>query len=363
MKILQLIQKRQLRGAEVFASQLSELLVGRGHEVVLVSLFDGESTLPFSGLHLTIRASANNRFLDFPAWKRLSEIVKEFDPDLVQANAGDTLKYAVFSKFFFRWRSKLVFRNANLMSGFIRGSVQKGFNRWLLNRCDYYLSVSDNCRNDLIQISKKAAEQSRTISIGTENFDMVQPVTHSVPASEPIFINVASLVPEKNQIFLIKIFNQYFQRHKVGYLWLVGDGPLKKVLREYVAKLGLADRVRFWGYRKDVISILKASDIFIMPSLIEGLPAAILEALSCRIPVIASAVGGIPEVVKDGVNGFCIEKLDEGVYVERIEEVMHNRTLRTSITEQGYATVKESFSMEKIAVDFIISYEYLSARD
>jgi hypothetical protein len=88
-------------------------LIQKGHEVLLVSLFEGPATLPFSGKKSCPAANPSKRFWDWRAWRKLA-----FQPDLIQANAGGTLKYAICSKLVFRWKAKLVFRNANLISAF-----------------------------------------------------------------------------------------------------------------------------------------------------------------------------------------------------------------------------------------------------
>src|SRR5687768_10014010 len=113
MKVIQLIQRSQLRGAEIFAHQLCEELQNQGHDALVVTVFDSDTTSPFPGRTLTLGGSPGNRLWDWRAWKKLAEIVSKEKPDLIQANAGDTLKYAVFSKLVFRWKTPIVFRNAS----------------------------------------------------------------------------------------------------------------------------------------------------------------------------------------------------------------------------------------------------------
>ena len=105
LKILQLIQKQQLRGAEIFASQLSAHLSEKGNTVILVNLFGGDAALPFDGQTTTLNGNQKARLHDVAGWRKLAQIIRDENPDVIQANAGDTLKYAVFSKIFFRWKS------------------------------------------------------------------------------------------------------------------------------------------------------------------------------------------------------------------------------------------------------------------
>ena len=102
MILFQIIQKPQKRGAEIFAAQLSEHLEKLGHTVILISLFEGVSELPFSGKKIQLNRPISKRWYDYEAWKQIARLVKEFKPDIIQCNAGDTLKFITLSKLFLR---------------------------------------------------------------------------------------------------------------------------------------------------------------------------------------------------------------------------------------------------------------------
>ena len=124
MKIIQLIQKPQLRGAEIFACQLSSHLQEMGNEVLVVTIFEGDSELPFSGKIIELNLKPKYRFFDLKGWKEFHRIIKEFKPDVIQANAADTLKFASSSKRIFKWSVPIIFRNANKMGDFINSSLK-----------------------------------------------------------------------------------------------------------------------------------------------------------------------------------------------------------------------------------------------
>jgi len=175
-----------------------------------------------------------------------------------------------------------------------------------------------------------------------------------------VIINVGTLAPEKNHTFLIDVFNAYFKKHRRGSLWIVGDGKLKTQLMAQVERLSLTPHITFWGYRKDVIRLLHQADVLVMPSLIEGLPAAILEALSVGTPVVASAAGGIPEVIKDGVNGFCIAGSEIKMYVNRIEQITQDEKLKDALVKNGLETFRSSYQMSDIARSFLSAYQIVT---
>ncbi|MCA6073421.1 glycosyltransferase family 4 protein [Fulvivirga sedimenti] len=358
LRILQIIQRPQRRGAEIFACQLSMELIQLGHEVDVLYLFDApENQLKFDLNFIGLNAHENRRFWDFVKYRQLADIIRKGRYDVVQANAGDTLKYAVLSKKIHKWKTPLIFRNANKMSAFIRGQFHYRLNRWFLSQCDYYISVSENCRIDLIGLYEKAREKSKTITIGTYHFEHIDALQRN--DENTIFINIGGLVPEKNHLYLIDVFNAIRSDYPNARLWLVGDGKQRKAIEEHIAALSLEQYVKLWGNRKDAISLLKASDVMIMPSLIEGLPGVILEAMSCGIPVIATDVGGIGEVVLDRKTGILIEDWKSESFEKAIHKILDDINFRQLIVKNARELVDERFLLPNIAEEFLRTYSSL----
>lgn len=351
MKILQIIQKPQLRGAEIFACQLSLELKKIGHSIDVVFLFGNENEkLEYDLNFQALLADQNKRFWDFNAYKRLSQLIEKENYDIVQANAGDTLKYAAISKRLYKWKSKLVFRNANKMSSFIQSKPHLWLNRFFLRQMDYAISVSENCRQDLIELYPGAKAIAATGTIGTFDFSYLEELDKST--NKKVWINVGSFVKEKNHTFLLEIFAEYWKEDSRNELWLVGDGPLRIQLERQAKKLGIEQNVKFLGYQKNAVAYIKAADMMVIPSKIEGLPGVILEALSCGKPVIASAVGGIPEVVINEEIGYVIEKFDKAEYIAKIKKVLNDSDLRERMSENAQKMIQEEFLMPKIARRF-----------
>lgn len=359
MRVLQIIQRAQLRGAEMFTCQLCVELRKLGVSVDVAVLFSdrGELLNKFSDLNfIFLRGNPSIRFFDLSTLRALNKLIRFEKYDIVQANAGDTLKYAAISRFLFRWQAKLVYRNANKMSDFVRGKFHLFVNKWLLAQADYFISVSEICKKDLNALFPPSRKRSSTITIGTYLFDQVASIE---VLERPVIINIGSFVPEKNHTFLLQVFTNFLKQYGHGILWFVGDGKLRGEIEDHVQSRGISDKVVFWGFRDDAISLLKSADVLVMPSRIEGLPGAILESLACRIPVLASNVGGISEVLKDGVTGIVIEDFDVGKYTARLLQIIEDKEYRNKILYNGRSLIESNYLLPEVSQKFLMTYDHL----
>ncbi len=358
MKIINLIQKPQLRGAEIFACQLSEHLMQKGHEVLVVCIFPGEASLPFTGQIIKLDRNLKHRFWDIDGWKRFDKIVREFKPDIIQANAADTLKFAVSSKLFFRWQNKIVFRNANKMGDFIDSKWKLKLNSFYLSKVNYVISVSEECENDFRKTFNPPKKSIKTIQIGIEEKSIGEPPKDLKVLFEnhKVITHIGGFVPEKNHFGLLEIVEKLVQKYPDLKLLMLGEGKLKKDIQAMGETKGLGKNLMFLGYRNDVLEILKASNAFVLPSLIEGLPGVILEAMYCGTPVIANNVGGIKEVVVNEKTGYLIEKGDIKKFSRHILEVLEKPDKSLELTSNAKKLVIGEFTNEKISQRFLDAY-------
>lgn len=357
MKILQLIQKPQLRGAEIFASQLANRLVEEGHEVLLVSLLPGTAELPFKGKHIRLNRPLTKRFIDWQGWKHLAHKIKTFQPDVVQANAGDTLKYSVLSKLFFRWNAPIIFRNASVISRYIKSPWVKRWNAWLFRHVDFVVSVTEESRRDFLKLFPFMQDRIRMIPIGID----LKPLPSDPIVSEPYILHIGGFTFEKNHTRLLHIFKHIHEQYPELSLCLVGDGPLRKQIEQQCSEMGLTSVVRFLGFQKEVMPLIQPAKMLVLPSIIEGLPGVLLEAMYFKTPVVANDVGGVSEVVKNNETGWLVKKGDENGFVKAVEEVLScsPKALRR-IKEQAYKQVVEQYDNKVIAKRFEEVYESIS---
>lgn len=357
MKILQILQKPQLRGAEIFAAQLAQKLTDNGHQVALLFLFSGEDLLPYKGLKIHLYANPKNRLWDFLAWRRLAKIIQSYQPDIVQANAGDTLKYAALSRLIFAWKASLIFRNANLISGFMDTVIKKGYNQFLLSQVDGVASVSEICKKDF-QRTFSWKKPLASLPIGTEILYKSEELPVDISkklAGSPFLIHIGSFVSEKNHLGLLRITKRVQEAHPNFKLLLVGDGPLRNEIERQ-----LTENCVILGPRKDVSAIFPFAKALLLPSLIEGLPGVILEAMMVRVPVVAYEVGGIPELIQNNQTGFLIPKDQEQQFSQVVLNcILNPKFSKDQILDNAFNLVAQKYTLPIAAKSFQAFYESL----
>ena len=161
----------------------------------------------------------------------------------------------------------------------------------------------------------------------------------AIPPDSLVVGYVGWLIPIKGVTHLVNAMAKVVQRHPNSLLVLVGKGDEKGEeevkLSKQVENLGIADNVRFLGWRPDVNEIMGCFDIFVLPSLNEGMGRVLVEAMSAGLPIVASRVGGIPDLVKHGKNGLLVPPANAGALEQAISDLLSDKSRRKHLGETG----------------------------
>jgi len=178
-------------------------------------------------------------------------------------------------------------------------------------------------------------------------------------ADDLLVVSVARLEPQKNPLGLIQSFARALGRDRRWRLLLAGDGSLRNAARETALRLGIGERVHFLGVRSDVAELLSASDVFALASHWEGNPIAVMEAMAAGLPVVATAVGGVPELVVHGETGLLAPARDETAFADALAAVAADPDRRR---ELGAAGLKRSasFGVDAMVASYARLFERLA---
>lgn len=167
---------------------------------------------------------------------------------------------------------------------------------------------------------------------------------------------VANLRAEKGHDVLIRAAARVTRDIPDAVFQLVGDGPMHEVLAAAARSLGISHAVRFLGHREDVPEVLHESDLFVLPSRTEAFPNGVLEAMAAGLPVVASDVGGIPELITDGENGILVPVADEDALAAAILALMREPERATRLAAAARATIEARYSFDEMVRAFEAVY-------
>ena len=158
---------------------------------------------------------------------------------------------------------------------------------------------------------------------------------------------VGWLLPIKGPVYLLKAMAEIWQSHPQIQLIYVGKGDLEEDVKKEAYRIGVSDKVAFLGWRDDIPEIMQVLDIFVLPSLNEGMGRVLVEAMAAGRPIVASRVGGIPDLVKDGQNGFLVKPSDVSDLSFAIKKLLDDKKMREEMGKKGRALAKD-YSVEKM---------------
>jgi starch synthase (maltosyl-transferring) len=184
-----------------------------------------------------------------------------------------------------------------------------------------------------------------------------------IPPASRTLLFVGRLDPQKGPFVLLAAVKDLLPRHPELQVLMVGDGPLRENLRAWVVKENLQSRIHFAGRRNDVPSLLRAADLFVLPSLWEGLPNVVLEAMAAGIPTVASRVEGISDLLVDRRTGLIVPPNSPPDLGEAIEEILADPQHALQMSRDAKHIVQERFTWQSVVGQYEQIYnELLPAR-
>lgn len=173
-----------------------------------------------------------------------------------------------------------------------------------------------------------------------------------IPPKAPIIGTLGNLYPVKGHVYLIRAAWTILQQQSDIHVVILGRGGLKNVLSAEAEALGIQDRIHLVGYRDDARRWLSTMDVFTLPSLSEGLPLSLLEAMAAGIPVVVTDVGGMPEVIDDGQTGLIVPKGDVEALASKVLFLLQNPSVAVKMGAAGRSCARERFCLERMVAEY-----------
>lgn len=239
------------------------------------------------------------------------------------------------------------------------------FSRWKYKQVDLFICASEAIRRILLH---QGIDAARTITVheGVDlgHIDAAPPAAlHQelwLPHEAPVVGNIGALVPHKGQRDLVEAAARVVRQVPDARFIIAGEGELRPQLEQQIRHLGLEKHVLLIGFRTDVLSVLKAFDVFVMSSVTEGLGTSVIDAMACRRPVVSTRAGGLPELVQEGETGHLVPVGDAAAMASAIVSLLKDPSRRARFGAAGRARVEAAFTVERMVRATLDAYSALA---
>ena len=371
MNIVQVITKPQRRGAEIFAHELSCWLDAHGESSTVVALYEHlagpKLTMRKQDVELAGNESARREaLLDPLLLARLVRSLRVAGADIVQANGGRAVKYVAAARAFLQPRTLFVYRNIDQPSFWVRSRVAKTLLPLIVRAgFDAAIAVSKKTLCDVrtmygFENSSIAIENGVDFSrLRTSTSDCDWRARHALPRSAPLLIFAGALNAQKRPDVAVELLARL--QHENVHLVMLGDGPWRTRVVAESKRRGCRDRLHLLGNVDDVGAAFAAGAVFVTTSDTEGIPAVVIEAQHCGLPVVGFDVGGMRECVADGETGTLVGRGDVEGAARAVDDLLTDGALRLRQASAA-RSFSSRFSIEAVGPRYVEFYQACLAK-
>lgn len=295
-------------------------------------------------------------------------IIKQFKPDIIHAHTAIDGWVGLMIAKKYKIPVLCTFRGSDINIYPYYGRLGMSLTRKLISEAHQLVSVSKALKG----VANSIANPRKEISVVYNGCDMATFSYNEaicrrirgrlgISEEEKVIMFVGNVIKTKGVFELINAFLELKRKYSKLHLIIIGDGPECKMINRLAEINGFAKKVHLIGKisQSEVASYLSAADLFTLPTYYEGLPNVVLEAMSCCLPIVATKVGGIPEIVKDGINGILIKEKDTNSLIEALEYLLCHVEAAKTMGMNGRKMIEENFSWKQNAKKIMNIYREL----
>jgi len=383
--VLRVIARLNVGGPALHVAYLTAGLADRGYDTTLVAgtVGRGEESMAFVAAAKGVRIEVIEElgrsispFRDARAIWRLAQLIRRERPTILHthtAKAGAVGRVAALLAGGARPPIVVHTFHGHVLRGYFNRVATLGFRtleRLLAYVTTKLIAVSPEVRDDLVRLGVAPASKFAVIRLGIEldqrvgGTDGKRAETRRLLGlrGDPFIVGwVGRMTAVKRTDLVVQVLRSLVDHGVDAQLLLVGDGPDREHLERYAHDLGVIRRCLFLGYQEDVARYYDAIDALLLPSVNEGTPVSVIEALAAERPAVATRVGGTPDVIRDGVDGFLVDSADPDELAERLAELARDPSRRAAMGAAGRARVLERYAVDRLVDDVDALYRELLA--
>jgi glycosyltransferase involved in cell wall biosynthesis len=384
IRVLRVIARLNMGGPAIHVASLAARLETRGYHTTLVagSLARGEDSMAFMAERLGVTVVSVPEIQreisllhDARSVFRIAELIRTERPHILHthtAKAGAIARAAALLAGRARPPAVVHTFHGHVLKGYFdpgRTAVFRQVERTLAQASDVLVAVSPEVRDELVELGVAPYEKFTVIRLGIPLEERLGDATansdyrhaYGIPDTAFVVGWVGRMTGVKDTSAVLEIVRATRERGVNAVLCMVGDGPDRGRLEQLAHDLGIARACYFVGYQEDVAGYYRLFDAFVLPSVNEGTPVSAIESLASGTPVVANRVGGVPDVVRDGVDGFLVEAGDVEGAATGLATLAGSAGLRKKMGESGRTRVLERYSVSRLVDDVDRLYRSLLA--
>ncbi len=384
IRILRVIARLNMGGPAIHVANLAAGLETRGYHTTLVagSLARGEDSMAFLAERLGVTVVSVpeiqrevSALHDARSVRRLTSIIRGERPHILHthtAKAGAIARAAAVLAGGARPPIVVHTFHGHVLKGYFgpgRTAFFRQVERTLARSSDVLVAVSPEVRDELVAHGVAPPEKFAVIRLGIPLEERLGDPTadldyrrlYGIPRDAFVIGWVGRMTGVKDTRAVLEIVRATRERGVDAVACMVGDGPDRERLEQLAHDLGISRASYFVGYQPDVAGYYRLFDTFVLPSVNEGTPVSAIEALASGTPVVATRVGGVPDVVRDGVDGFLVEPGELERAADRLAMLAADPALRARFGEAGRARALERYSVARLVDDVDRLYRSLLA--
>ncbi len=366
LKVLHLISSRGLYGAERVVINLTEAM-DRSSVVPQVVLLRSEgypNTEFIKAFKNTgINAIPCKKWIDINAIRKLNELIDEKQFDIIHCHEMKGRLYALLCSY---KRSKLITTHHNWIRNNFITSLFEALDALYIRFFSKIIAVSPEVKKMLsgIFISKEKIDvviNGINTNLFKRNEASRNKIRNDLFIDEKVKLvgSFGRISCEKGHIYFIKSALEVLKVLPKTKFIIIGNGPKEEEIKQYVIKKEMSDSIIFLDFKENINEYYSALDIFVLPSIIEGTPMALIEAMSIGIPVIATKVGGVGHIIVDKQDGLLVQPKRIKELSDTIIELLNDTELSVSISKNGCKKVRNLYSAERMAIEYTKLYSTL----
>ena len=367
MRVLHVVATANRRGGEVFAAALVYALAQEGVEQRVAILRDGAEPAVAFGVPWVVVGNGHRRVpwhSDGGGGRRATSggRRRRFGPDVVQAHGGEPLKYALAAT----WGSgaRIVYRRIGDSAQFEGSELRRRAHARLMRRAGRVVAVADALRAELIAAYGLMPSRVVTIpnGVAVERLDPSRPRVETraelgIGPDAPVLLSLGAMTWEKDPLGHLAVVAGVAASFPDLVHVVAGDGPLRGAAEAAARRLDAWDRTRFLGSRDDVADLLAASDVLLLASKTEGMPACVIEAGIAGLPVAGYALAGVPEAVVSGETGLLVAPGDRAALTDVVSKLVGESALRRRLGDAARERCRAMFDIRRVAPMYRDVYE------